>query len=111
MAGDISEPPSMYHCGMPTDASVKAAAWQLYEAATVALRHLGTAADRGDRECRRLLRAAILAAGGGCPMTGTQAKKHGGGWRHDRGPSPASDVSPKRKYRLRWLVTCLLVPP
>jgi len=52
---------------MPTDASVKSAAWQLLEAAEDSLRHLDTAADRGGVECRRMLRAAIVAAGGGLP--------------------------------------------
>lgn len=56
-----------YHARMPTDASVKAAAWQLYEAAKAALLHLDTAADRGGVECRRMLRAAIIAAGGELP--------------------------------------------
>jgi hypothetical protein len=52
---------------MPTDASVRAAAWQLLEAAAEALRHLDNAADRGGCECRRMLREAILAAGGEVP--------------------------------------------
>jgi hypothetical protein len=52
---------------MPTDASVKAAAWQLYEATAEALRYLDTAADRGGIECRRILRNAILTAGAELP--------------------------------------------
>lgn len=52
---------------MPTDASVKAAAWLLLDAAEEALRYLDTAADRGGLNCRRLLRRAILEAGGQLP--------------------------------------------
>ncbi len=52
---------------MPTDVSVKAAAWQLYEAALEALSCLDSAADRRGREVGRLLREAILAAGGELP--------------------------------------------
>lgn len=52
---------------MPTDASVKAAAWLLLDAAEEALRYLDTVADRGGQECRRKLRVAILTAGGELP--------------------------------------------
>ncbi len=55
---------------MPTDVSVKAAAWLLYEAAVETLRYLDSANDRRGRECRRMLREAILAAGGEWPNPG-----------------------------------------
>ena len=52
---------------LPTDRQVKAAAWELFEAACQALACLEHARDRSSADARAKLRAAILAAGGEVP--------------------------------------------